>query len=149
MRARGRPAPPDRMTGKAGLSACLMLCLLALPAWAQKTDIVTLVNGDTLTGEIKLLERGRLQVSTDHLGTVNIEWDKVISVTALRMFQIETSNGVRLLGQLTTTAPGQFEVIAAEAVVRPHVSPAPLIRSYALERELGLTPDRRWLCAAG
>jgi Protein of unknown function, DUF481 len=114
MRARGRPAPPDRMTGKAGLSACLMLCLLALPAWAQKTDIVTLVNGDTLTGEIKLLERGRLQVSTDHLGTVNIEWDKVISVTALRMFQIETSNGVRLLGQLTTTAPGQFEVIAAE-----------------------------------
>jgi hypothetical protein len=30
------------------------------------------------------------------------------------MFQIETSNGVRLLGQLATSAPGQFEVIAAE-----------------------------------
>ena len=38
------------------------------------------------------------------------------------------------------------DVRAAEAAIRPHVSPAPLIRSYALERELGLPPSRRvWL----
>src|SRR3954447_18997822 len=38
------------------------------------------------------------------------------------------------------------DVHVAEPEVRPHVSPAPLIRSYALERELGLPPDRRvWL----
>lgn len=38
------------------------------------------------------------------------------------------------------------DVRAAEGVVRPHVSPAPLVRSYPLERELGLPPTRRvWL----
>jgi threonine dehydratase len=38
------------------------------------------------------------------------------------------------------------DVRAAEAAVRPHVSPAPLIRSYALEKELGLPESRRvWL----
>ena len=38
------------------------------------------------------------------------------------------------------------EIHAAEAVIRQHVSPAPLIRSYALEKELGLPPSRRvWL----
>lgn len=38
------------------------------------------------------------------------------------------------------------DVRQAEAVIRPHVSPAPLMRSYALERELGLAADRRvWL----
>ena len=38
------------------------------------------------------------------------------------------------------------DVRAAEHAVRPHVSPAPLIRSYALERELGLPESRRvWL----
>lgn len=38
------------------------------------------------------------------------------------------------------------DVRDAEAVVRPHVSPAPLIRSYPLEQELGLPPGRRvWL----
>ncbi|WP_152053861.1 threonine ammonia-lyase [Tautonia marina] len=37
-------------------------------------------------------------------------------------------------------------VLAAEPLVRPFVSPAPLIRSYPLERELGLPSDRRvWL----
>ena len=38
------------------------------------------------------------------------------------------------------------DVREAEAVIREHVSPAPLIRSYALEKELGLLPSRRvWL----
>jgi len=38
------------------------------------------------------------------------------------------------------------DVRAAEAVIRQHVSPAPLIRSYALEKELGLPASRRvWL----
>lgn len=38
------------------------------------------------------------------------------------------------------------DVREAEAVIRPHISPAPLIRSYAMERELGLPPSRRvWL----
>ena len=43
-------------------------------------------------------------------------------------------------------AVGIEDVRAAERVVRPHVSPVPLIRSYALEGELGLPPGRRvWL----
>lgn len=38
------------------------------------------------------------------------------------------------------------DVRAAERVIRLHVSPAPLVRSYALERELGLPATRRvWL----
>lgn len=38
------------------------------------------------------------------------------------------------------------DVRAAASVIREHVSPAPLIRSYALERELGLPVSRRvWL----
>jgi threonine dehydratase len=38
------------------------------------------------------------------------------------------------------------DVFAAEGHVRPHVSPAPLLRSYALEQELGLSHGRRvWI----
>lgn len=38
------------------------------------------------------------------------------------------------------------DVREAEAVIRQHISPAPLIRSYAMEKELGLHPSRRvWL----
>ena len=38
------------------------------------------------------------------------------------------------------------DVRRAESIVRKHLSPAPLIRSYALEKELGLREGRRvWL----
>jgi hypothetical protein len=100
----------SRLTRAVALAVPFVVLLPAAAA-AQKTDVVKLVNGDTLTCEIKLLDRGRLQVSTDHLGTVNIEWDKVAEVTAKRLFQVETSYGRRLLGQLATTSPGQLDVI--------------------------------------
>lgn len=99
------------------LLALGILVVTAIPALAQKTDIVKLVNGDTLTCEIKLLDRGRLQVSTDHLGTVNIEWDKVATVTAKRQFRVETTDGRRLLGALSTPSPGQIEVVEASGPV--------------------------------
>ena len=38
------------------------------------------------------------------------------------------------------------DVLAAESVIRQHISPAPLIRSYPLERELGFSSSRQvWL----
>jgi hypothetical protein len=95
-------------------AAALLFAFAALataPAWAQKPDKVQLSNGDVLTCEVKLLERGRLQVSTDDLGTVYIEWDKVASVTAPGLFYVETSSGLRLLGQLATNLPDQLDVI--------------------------------------
>jgi len=94
-----------------------ILAVVAIPAFAQKTDVVKLVNGDTLTCEIKLLDRGRLEVSTDHLGTVNIEWDKVAAVTSKRQFRVETTSGLRLLGQLVTTTQGQLDIVEATGTV--------------------------------
>jgi hypothetical protein len=87
-------------------------CVAALAphAWAQKTDIVTLINGDKITCEIKLLDQGSLQVSTDDLGTVNIKWEKVVSVKGLRTFQVETSDGIRLLGQIDGGIAGKMTV---------------------------------------
>lgn len=96
---------------RASLFGVALLVVVPATGWAQKTDVVTLVNGDTLTCEIKLLDRGRLQVSTDHLGTVYIEWDKIVSVTAARTFRVETATGLRLLGRLATTAPGRLDVV--------------------------------------
>lgn len=92
---------------------CLRVTLLSLAmlaacvssALAQKTDIVTLTNGDKLTCEIKLLDRGRLTVTTDDLGTVYIEWLKIVSVTTKATFRVETSSGLRLLGRLDAGPP--------------------------------------------
>jgi threo-3-hydroxy-L-aspartate ammonia-lyase len=47
---------------------------------------------------------------------------------------------------MTITLPTVEDLRKAEPILRRHISPAPLIRSYALERALGLPRERRvWL----
>jgi hypothetical protein len=89
----------------------------AAPVWAQKTDIVVLVNGDKLTCEVKQLDRGRLRVDTDNLSTVYIEWDTIASVITAGMFQVETSSGLRLLGQLASSRSGSLDVVTATTTI--------------------------------
>ncbi|HEX5069952.1 MAG TPA: DUF481 domain-containing protein [Vicinamibacterales bacterium] len=84
---------------------------IASPAWCQpKTDVVTLGNGDRITGEITSLSRGRLALKTDDAGTINFEWDKVRRVESTRLFEIETSDGRRLLGSLSSPADRQIAI---------------------------------------
>ena len=128
------------LAGFVGRGRRLLLLVLgaviaaAAPAWAQKADVVRLINGDTITCEVKLLDRGRLRVDTDDLGTIYIEWLKVVSVTTKGTFQVETSSGLHLFGQLATSQPGSLDVVAAAgpvAVGMPTVvSIAPIGQSF-------------------
>jgi hypothetical protein len=72
---------------------------------AQKTDVVTLGNGDRITGEVKRLDRGRLEFSTDDAGTLHLEWDKLVSVVARRQVEVVTSAGLRYVGSLAPAPP--------------------------------------------
>jgi hypothetical protein len=92
-----------------GLALILVLAF-ALPAWAQKTDVIVLRNNDRLTGEIKRLGRNLLTLSTDDLSTVKIEWDKVVSITSPTVFDVVTRDGRRLIGSLGPPSAGQTGV---------------------------------------
>ena len=78
-----------------GLLAATMVFLGILPlaAMAAKTDVVILVNGNAVTGEVKSLEFGSLRYSTDSMGTVNIDWEDIVSVTSQQDLQIELADG--------------------------------------------------------
>src|SRR5580765_4577289 len=92
MRSRGSNlAQSAAMPGRIAPVFALLMCL-AIPAAGQtKTDVVTLRNGDRVTGDIVKLSRGRLEVRTNDVGTVNIEWDKVAKVEAARYFEVVTT----------------------------------------------------------
>ncbi len=80
-----------------------LLALHSSPVRAHhKTDVVILVNGDHVTGEIKRLERGILFVSTDSMGTVEIEWDKIERVTSQYRYTVALQSGLRLVGSLAS-----------------------------------------------
>jgi hypothetical protein len=78
-----------------------------------RTDVVTLGNGDHITGEIIRLERGRLEFKTDDAGTLYLEWDKLSSVIALRLFEVITANGEQFLGSLGRAASRSIAVVSA------------------------------------
>ena len=96
-----------------GLAAVVFVMLMAAPAYAQKTDIITLANGDRITGEITSLARGRLELKTDDIGTIAIEWDNIVHISSPRLFEVETTDGRRLLG---TVAMAGDKTIAVKGV---------------------------------
>jgi hypothetical protein len=73
--------------------------VVPVPAWAAKTDIVVLLNGDRITGEVKELAYGQLKFSTDDMGTLYIEWSKIAALTTAQQLQVELADGRRVFGQ--------------------------------------------------
>jgi hypothetical protein len=78
----------------------LFTVFFSLPGHAAKTDVVTLINGNAITGEIKVLDFGALRYSTDSMGTVNIDWEDIVGITSDQNLQIELANGVKYFGKL-------------------------------------------------
>ena len=81
----------------------VLLCVAAPAAGQGKTDVITLQNGDRITGEIKSLSRGRLKLETDDAGTIEIEWDNILQVRSAWQFDVVTVDGRRLFGSLGGT----------------------------------------------
>ena len=82
------------------VTIALALSVTATTHAQGRTDVVTLANGDRITGEIVQLERGRLEFKTDDAGTLYLEWDKVSSLVATRLVEVLTTDGRRFLGSL-------------------------------------------------
>ena len=91
----------------------LFLWLLMSPGplqAADKVDVITFKNGDRLTCEIKKLDRGTLEISTDPLGTVNVHWGEVTVLESPRAFEVQVSAGYEYYGSLRPAAAGQVVV---------------------------------------
>jgi Protein of unknown function, DUF481 len=98
------------------------------PSQAQgRTDVVTLANGDRITGEVVSLDRGRLEFKTDDAGTLYLEWDKLFSVLATRRVEVLTTDGSRYLGSLGRAADRSIAVLTLEGEVPLQMSQVTLI----------------------
>ena len=98
--SRSRPECGEGPVRALGLALALAVALPAVPAAlaAPKTDVVVLVNGDRITGEIKELSSGQLKYKTDDLGTIYIEWDKIVHLLTNQLLRVETRKGSVYVG---------------------------------------------------
>ncbi len=115
-----------------GLLWAAALC--AFPANAQRanTDVITLKNGDRVTGEILQLEYGLLRLETDDMGTINIEWGAVADIQSAYTFDVQVVGGLRHSGIIDTSDDGSQLVIRDEGSGRA-VAFADVVRIEELE----------------
>lgn len=110
--------------------ALIIVLVAAAPALAQpKTDVVTLANGDRITGEIVRLERGRVELKTDDAGKLYLEWEHLATVVAPnRQVEVLTTDGRRFLGSLGPSPPRQIAVVTAQGTIALPMQEVTLMR---------------------
>lgn len=103
----------------------------------EKIDVITLTNGDRVTGEIKKLDVGVLTVSTDTMGTVFIEWIWVAAIQSEQLFEVEEEGGERFFGTLQK-GDGAAELEVMGLAGRSYVLPFNHVVRIS-------TMEKRWL----
>src|SRR5262245_13525319 len=115
------------------VAAMVALVLTWFPpsiAQAQgRTDVVTLANGDRITGEVVTLDRGRLEFKTDDAGTLYLEWDKLTSVVTTRFVEVVTTADRRFLGSLERAPDRSIVVAGPQSSVTLPMTDVALIRT--------------------
>jgi hypothetical protein len=101
------------------LATVALACAIDAAAFAQgRTDVVALANGDRITGEIVRLDRGQLEFKTDDIGTLYLEWDKLVSLVTTRLVEVTTTDGRMFLGSLARSADRSIAVASADATAQ-------------------------------
>lgn len=110
------------------MATIALVCSLRAVVEAQgRIDVVTLANGDRITGEVVHLDRGRLEFKTDDAGTLYLEWDKLTSVVAARLVEVTTTDGRSFLGTLTPTVSRSIAITERNMTVTLPMSDVTLI----------------------
>jgi Protein of unknown function, DUF481 len=101
------------------VAAIALACSMNAAAAAQgRTDVVTLTNGDRITGEVVRLDRGRLEFKTDDIGTLYLEWDNLVSLVTTRLVEVTTTDGLTFLGSLGKTTNRTIAVASTDATAQ-------------------------------
>ena len=100
------------------LAAIVCACTVEAAFAQGRTDIVTLANGDRITGEVVRLDRGILEFKTDDAGTLYLEWDKLVSLVTTRLVEVTTTDGVMFLGSLARSADRTIAVASQDSTAQ-------------------------------
>jgi putative salt-induced outer membrane protein YdiY len=98
---------------------CGLAAVLACPALGRpKTDVIVMMNGDKLTGEVKGLANSVLSVDLDYVdGTLQLDWLKVARLESSYLFRIRLQDGSTYSATIVSreALPG----VAVEIEIRP------------------------------
>ncbi len=78
----------------------LLLTLPAALSLTARADLVTLTNGDRISGSVENLTAGKLSFKTEWAGSIQISWDAVAALESDETFEVKTKQGEIYSGSL-------------------------------------------------
>ena len=84
----------------------LLLLLLVVPVLAMahnKSDVVTMYNGDRITGEIQGLTNGDLKINPRYSPAINLDLQHIAKIESDYNYEILTTDNQRLYGNISST----------------------------------------------
>jgi putative salt-induced outer membrane protein len=81
---------------------------------AARADLVTLKNGDRLTGKIQKSDGKVMLIKTELAGDVNVQWDAIDRIESKGPLFLTLKDGQIIAGEVTTHN-GNYEVVTMEA----------------------------------
>jgi len=83
--------------------ACILM-LTAMNVWSHaKTDVVTVSNGDRITGAMTEMTSGKLSVSTSYAGTISVKWREVSQIDSRYVYEVRLDDGERIYGRFAAS----------------------------------------------
>ena len=86
----------------------------------SQNDVVTMYNGDHITGEIRGLDNGDLKIKPGYSAVIALELQNIASIDSNYNYEILTENNERLYGNISSTDKKgelQFTSIASDKVI--------------------------------
>ena len=85
-------------------SVARMLMLNAMNVWSHaKTDVITVSNGDRITGAMTEMTSGKLSVSTSYSGTISVKWREISQIDSRYVYEVRLDDGERIYGRVAAS----------------------------------------------
>ena len=85
-------------------SVARMLMLNAMNVWSHaKTDVITVSNGDRITGAMTEMTSGKLSVSTSYAGTISVKWREISQIDSRYVYEVRLDDGERIYGRFAAS----------------------------------------------
>ena len=105
----------------------LLMILCAAPD--VLADVVTLANGDRITGKIQRIEKGKLVISTEYAGEIKIDWSHISALTSDGPMTVQLTDESRVYGTLAGDG-SSLKVLSVEGGPERDVPPGEVEAVY-------------------
>ncbi len=122
------------------VGAISLLLLFACLAWSTvaMADVVTMKNGDRISGQVMSMSGGKLTIETTYAGKLVIAWDQVEGLVTDKSIRVKLSDGNQAAGRAVSADKDNLVLTGTEK------SKSPLTQVQAIN-----PPDRRKLRIKG